>query len=174
MKKTRNNDVAAMLTTKPKTVVLAKKKRKTAISVDAQEGGGSKRMPIPKGVYALEAKSHTVCGLLQEKDNQCVAFPHNEGLLRESGDKASHVAYKYQTFAELLYACYSRLRFRFGTLNEKRAVYVMSTLSDQKSLRFQNGTARSSNVEGCNWKLGNYLGADAIEAATWYDSLTAA
>ena len=36
-------------------------------------------------VYALEAKSHTVCGLLPEKDNQCVAFSHNEGLLRENG-----------------------------------------------------------------------------------------
>ena len=37
-------------------------------------------------VYALEAKSHTVCDLLPEKDNQCVAFSHNEGLLRENGD----------------------------------------------------------------------------------------
>ena len=45
-----NDEVAPTLTTKPKTVVLAKKKRKTAISIDAQEGGGSKRMPIPKGV----------------------------------------------------------------------------------------------------------------------------
>ena len=50
------------------------------------------------------------------------------------------MAYKYQTFADLLYASYSGLRFRFGTLNEKRAVYAMSALSDQKSLRFQNGT----------------------------------
>ena len=41
------DDVAPTLTTKPKTVALAKKKRKTAISVDAQDGGGSKRMPIP-------------------------------------------------------------------------------------------------------------------------------
>ena len=40
MKKSGNNDVAPTLTTKPKTVVLAKKKRKTATSVDAQEGGG--------------------------------------------------------------------------------------------------------------------------------------
>ena len=54
------------------------------------------------------------------------------------------MVYKCQTFADLLYACYSRLRFRFGTLNEKRAVYVMSTLSNQKSLRFQNGTAISA------------------------------
>ena len=45
-----NGEVAPTITTKPKTVVLAKKKRKTAISIDAQEGGGSKRMPIPKGV----------------------------------------------------------------------------------------------------------------------------
>ena len=43
------DEVASTLTTKPKTVVLAKK-RKTAISVDAQEGGGSKRIPIPKGM----------------------------------------------------------------------------------------------------------------------------
>ena len=54
------------------------------------------------------------------------------------------MADKYQTFADLLYACYSRLRFRFGTLNEKRAVYVMSPLSNQKSLRFQNGTEISA------------------------------
>ena len=40
------------------------------------------------------------------------------------------MAYKYQTFADLLYASYSRLRFRFGTLNEKRAVYVKSALSN--------------------------------------------
>ena len=57
------------------------------------------------------------------------------------------MAYKYQTFADLLYASNSRLRFRFGTLNEKRAVYVMSALSNQKSLRFQNGTAKSNNLE---------------------------
>ena len=43
------DEVAPTLTAKPKTVVLAKK-RKTAISVDAQEGGGSKRIPIPKGM----------------------------------------------------------------------------------------------------------------------------
>lgn len=36
------------------------------------------------------------------------------------------------------------LRFQIGTLNEKRAVYVMSALSNQKSLRFQNGTAKSA------------------------------
>ena len=40
------------------------------------------------------------------------------------------MSYKYQTFADLLYASYSRLRFRFGTLNEKRAVYVKSALSN--------------------------------------------
>ena len=40
------------------------------------------------------------------------------------------MAYKYQTFADLLYASYSRLRFRFGTLNEKRAVYAKSALSN--------------------------------------------
>lgn len=54
------------------------------------------------------------------------------------------MAYKYQTFADLLYGSNSRLRFRFGTLNEKRAVYVMSALSDLKSLRFQNGAAKSA------------------------------
>ena len=57
------------------------------------------------------------------------------------------MAYKYQTFADLLYASNSRLRFRLGTLNEKWAVYVMSALSNQKSLRLQNGTARSNNLE---------------------------
>lgn len=40
------------------------------------------------------------------------------------------MAYKYQTFADLLYASCSRLRFRFGILNEKRAVYVKSALSN--------------------------------------------
>lgn len=53
------------------------------------------------------------------------------------------MSYKYQTFADLFYASHNRLRFRFGTLNEKWAVYVMSALSNQKSLRFQNGTAKS-------------------------------
>jgi hypothetical protein len=52
--------------------------------------------------------------------------------------------YKYQPFADLHYASNSRLRFRFGTLNENRAVYVMSALSDLKSLRFQNGTAKTA------------------------------
>ena len=54
------------------------------------------------------------------------------------------MAYKYQTFADLHYASHKRLRSRFGTLNEKWAVYVMSALSNQKSLRFQNGTAKST------------------------------
>ena len=54
------------------------------------------------------------------------------------------MAYKYQTFADLLYASNSRLRFRFGTLNEKRAVYVKSALSDLKCLRFQKGTVKSA------------------------------
>ena len=57
------------------------------------------------------------------------------------------MTYKYQTFADMHYASHKRLRFRFGTLNEKWAVYVMSALSNQKSLRFQNGTARSNNLE---------------------------
>ena len=57
------------------------------------------------------------------------------------------MSYKYQTFADLFYASHNRLRFRFGTLNEKWAVYVMSALSNQKSLRLQNGTARSNNLE---------------------------
>ena len=57
------------------------------------------------------------------------------------------MANKCQTFADLFYASHNRLRFRFGILNEKRAVYVMSALSNQKSLRFQNGTARSNNLE---------------------------
>ena len=37
------DEVASTLTTKSKTVVFAKKKRKTAISVDVQEGGRSPR-----------------------------------------------------------------------------------------------------------------------------------
>lgn len=57
------------------------------------------------------------------------------------------MANKCQTFADLFYASHNRLRFRFGTLNEKRAVYVMSALSNQNSLRFPNGTARSNNLE---------------------------
>ena len=57
------------------------------------------------------------------------------------------MAYKYQTFADLLYASNSRLRFRFGTLNEKWAVYVMSALSGLKALRFQSGTSRLNNLE---------------------------
>ena len=57
------------------------------------------------------------------------------------------MAYEYTTSEGLLYTSYSRLRFRFGTLNEKRAVYVMSALSNQESLRFQNETARSNNLE---------------------------
>ena len=57
------------------------------------------------------------------------------------------MAHKYQTFADLHYASHKRLRSRFGILNEKRAVYVMSALSNQKSLRFQNETARSNNLE---------------------------
>ena len=57
------------------------------------------------------------------------------------------MAYKFQTFADMHYASHNRLRFRFGILNEKRAVYVMSALSNQESLRFQNGTARSNNLE---------------------------
>ena len=54
------------------------------------------------------------------------------------------MAHKYQTFADMHYASHKRLRSRFGILNEKRAVYVMSALSNQKSLRFQNGTAKSA------------------------------
>ena len=57
------------------------------------------------------------------------------------------MAYKYQTFADLLYGSNSRLRFRIVILNEKRAVYVMSVVSDLNSLRFQNGTSRSNNLE---------------------------
>ena len=57
------------------------------------------------------------------------------------------MAHKYQTFADMHYASHKRLRSRFGILNEKRAVYVMSALSNQKSLRLQNGTARSNNLE---------------------------
>ena len=57
------------------------------------------------------------------------------------------MAYKYQTFADLLYGSNSRLRFRIVTLNEKRAVYVMSVVSDLNSLRFQNGTTRLNNLE---------------------------
>ena len=57
------------------------------------------------------------------------------------------MAYKCQTFADLLYESHKRLRFRFGTLDEKWVAHAMSALSYQKSLRFQNGTARSNNVE---------------------------
>ncbi len=57
------------------------------------------------------------------------------------------MAYKYQAFADLHYVSHKRLRFRFGTLNEKRSVYVMISLSDLNSLRFQNGTTRLNNLK---------------------------
>lgn len=57
------------------------------------------------------------------------------------------MAYKCQTFADMHYASHNRLRFQFGTLNEKLAVHAKSAVSDLKSLRFQNGTARSNNLE---------------------------
>ena len=43
-------EVAPTITTNPRAYVLGKRKRKTAALADAHEGGGSKRMPIPKGV----------------------------------------------------------------------------------------------------------------------------
>ena len=262
MKKSGNNDVAPTLTTKPKTVVLAKKKRKTAISVDAQEGGGSKRMPIHKGVsedfealvgkiqsathalrqdacgvvnrsvtarawltgyyiveyeqggkaraeygdgllkrlakrlsesdfsvsslkdyrsfyliypelsqeiagylmarfgqgqslpklfsidvYALEAKSHTVCGLLPEKDNQCVAFSHNEGLLRENGDSV-----RISPWALFNRISYSHVRELFRCPEDlMRTFYAFEAIRGTWSVRELKRQIDSQYYQRCGW-----------------------
>ena len=262
LKKSGNNDVAPTLTTKPKTVVLAKKKRKTAISVDAQDGGGSKRMPIPKGVneefealvgkiqsathalrqdargvvnrsvtarawltgyyiveyeqggkaraeygdgllkrlakrlsesdfsvsslkdyrsfyliypelsqeiagylmarfgqgqslpklfsidvYALEAKSHTVCGLLPEKDNQRVAFSHNEGLLRQNGDSV-----RISSWALFNRISYSHVRELFRCPEDlMRTFYAFEAIRGTWSVRELKRQIDSQYYQRCGW-----------------------
>ena len=179
MKKTGNNDVAPTLTAKPKTVVLAKK-RKTAISVDAQEGGGSKRMPIPKGMNedfeALVGRIQATSDALQQDAlvviNRSVTTrawltgyyiveyeqhgadraKYGEGLLKKLSARLGTDKYAVPTLKtyRLFYKLYPEL-----------SVEVYRYLES----RFGEGSTVSSQLT---------MFADAIEAETWYDSLMAA
>ena len=83
------------------------------------------------------------------------------------------MAYKYQTFADLLYASYSRLRFRFGTLSETRAVYVKSALSNLSEAEERIVALIQSNAHITQKMLSEAIGLTRQYVGRCMDSLQA-
>lgn len=98
-------------------------------------------------VYALEAKSHTVCGLLPEKDNRCVAFSHNEGLLRENGDSV-----RISPWALFNRISYSHIRELFRCPEDlMRTFYAFEAIRGTWSVRELKRQIDSQYYQRCGW-----------------------
>lgn len=98
-------------------------------------------------VFALEAKSHTACGLLRGKDTQCVAFSHDENLLRENGDSV-----RITPWALFNRISYSHIRELFRCPEDlMRTFYAFEAIRGTWSVRELKRQIDSQYYQRCGW-----------------------
>ena len=98
-------------------------------------------------VVALGAKSHTACGLLQEKDNRRVAFSEKESLLLEVGDSV-----RISPWALFNRVSYSHIREVLRCPEDlMRTFYTFEAIRGTWSVKELKRQVASQYYQRCGW-----------------------